>query len=280
MRKIILIFILGVIHLNAFGQAVKVYEIKQNGARGVLNRTEIYRNNQLIQLNQFDEERQLNFVIKKTYNTQNQLVKEVKTFKKGHEYDLITEYYYDSEGRKSGILRGNNLTGKWYSEGYSYNPQNDVDTIFYYQKNGDLTKIRVFQYEYDNQSRKTKMTRTDIDLEMDEELSQSSFFYEYNGQGFSQKTIEKDENGTTNFMELLTNTSFDKPKTIILELKGVPTMKTDYSYNSRQKLLRTIDYENGTRTMTTTYKYNSRGKKIEERFKTKSGYGGEIYVYE
>ena len=132
-----IIIFYGCLSVSITAQNVRIYEIQTNGTKGNLIRTEQFQNNLLTQTSQYDENNQLEFVISKQYNDKNQLIKEIKTFKKEHEYDLVTEYYYDYEGRKSGVLEGNNLTGKWYSERYLYNTNNDLDTIFFYEKNGE-----------------------------------------------------------------------------------------------------------------------------------------------
>ena len=260
-------------------QGVHIYEIQPDGTKGKLLRVEDYENKQLIKTSQYDENKQLEFVVSKRYNSKNQLIKEVKTLKKEHEYDLITEYYYDSEERKSGTLKGNNLNGKWYSERYIYNANNDLDTVFYYQKNGDLTSLLVHQYEYDSQKRKVKLIRKKMDTEMDEEISRNIFFYEYNTSNLNEKITEKDENGIIVCEEWKTNTLDGKPKSIEYQMQDFPKFKTVYFYNSNNQPSKKVEYIDGKLSITTFYKYNSKGKVIQEKSKTTNGYYGEIYVY-
>ncbi len=260
-------------------QNVHIYEIQSNGAKGRLLRMEEFQDKQLTTISQYDENKTLEFVISNRYDDKKQLIKEVKTLKKEHEYDLITEYYYNSEGRKSGVLRGNNLTGKWYSERYLYNANNDLDTIFYYQKNGDLTSILVHQYEYDAQKREVKLIRKNMDTEMDEEINRSIFQYEYNGSNFDKKITEKDEKGIIVYQEWINNTSSGQPQSVSYKMQDFPTFKTVYSYNSSKKLSKKVKYSDEKLSTTTFYKYNSSGKIIQEKSKTTNGYYGEIYVY-
>jgi len=228
---------------------------------------------------QFNEKSELLYTVRRNYNAQNLLIKEIKTFKQGHEYDLITEYDYDSEGRKINKLSGNNRTGKWYSEGYDYNENGDLSTIYFYQKNGDLTKKRVFEYVYNSEGKKTKSTQIDIDLEMDEETNRSVSLYEYNGENFDIKTIEKDQNGQIIFTEWRTNNLNNQLKIVEYQLPDFPKSKTIYSYNKNGKCFKKVEYETAKIIRTTTYKYNSKGKIVEEKYKTNNGYGGKIYVY-
>lgn len=281
MKLFYIITLLFLFQTLSTGQTVRVYSIKSNGQKGALLRTEQYKNNQLQQLSQFEEDGSgtLDFIVKHTYDDKNQLIKEVKTYKQGHEFDLITEYYYDSKGRKNGTLRGNNRTGQWNSERYSYNLKGDTDTVLYYQKNGDLTKIMVQDYEYDSQGRKSKLTRISIDTEMDEEIRRSTFYYEYDTDNVDEKIIEKGESGTVVYTEWRTNTTKQQPKSVKYQMLDFPTMKTVYIYTSSGKVSKKLEYEDDKLSSTTTFRYNSRGKIIEEKFKIASGYGGEIYVY-
>ena len=206
MKLLFTIILSSFLFSSVSAQNIHIYEIKLDGTKGKLIRMEDYRNSNSTEVSHYDENKQLSFVLSMRYNDKKQLVKEVKTFKNKHEYDLITEYYYDSYGRESGILKGNNLTGKWYSERYLYNTNNDLDTVFFYEKNGDLTRILVHQYEYDSQKRKIKLVRKNMDIEMDEEINRSITEYEYNGSGFDEKIIEKNEKGIIIYQEWRTNT--------------------------------------------------------------------------
>jgi hypothetical protein len=273
----ILIFCL--IQATAIGQNIRVYAINKTGAKGQLIRTEKHQNEQLVEQKQYNEKGELAYIISKTYNTQNLLIKEVKRFKIGHEYDLITEYDYDSEGRKINKLSGNNRTGKWSSEGYDYNANGDLATIYFYQKNGDLTNSRIFEYSYDSTGQKTKVVRTDMDLEMEEEMNRSTTFYEYKVEGFDIKMIEKDENGLVIFTEWRTDNTANQPKIIEYKLPDFPKSKTIYHYNKNEKCSKEVAYENGIITMTTNFKYDSKSRIIEKKYKTQNNYGGEIYVY-
>ena len=264
---------------SASGQNIHIYQINLNGTKGKLIRMESYSSNNLREVSQYDENEKLTFVLSKRYNNKKQLIKEVKTFKKEHEYDLITEYYYDSEGRKSGILKGNNRYGKWSSERYIYNTNNDLDSVFFYEKNGDLTRMLIHQYEYDAQKKKTKLVRKNMDVEMDEEISRSNFQYEYDGSGFNEKITEKDKEGIIIYQEWRKSTSSGLPLSITYKMQDFPEFKTEYTYNSNKRLSKKVEYSDGKLSATTYYKYNSKGKLIQEKSSTTSGYYGEIYVH-
>lgn len=267
------------IQITVLGQTMRVYSIKEKGTKGQLIRTEKHQNEQLIEQNQYNEKGELAYIISKTYNAKNLLVKEVKRFKIGHEYDLITEYDYDSEGRKINKLSGNNRTGKWSSEGYDYNANGDLATIYFYQKNGDLTNSRLFEYSYNSTGQKTKVVRTDMDLEMDEETSKSTSLYEYKIENFDVKITEKDENGLIIFTEWQKNNTANQPKVIQYELPTLPKSKTVYHYNKNGKCYKEVTYENEVIITTTNFKYDNKGRLIEKKYKTQNSYGGEIYVY-
>lgn len=273
------ILIILLIQAVAISQDVRVYSINKNGTKGQLLRTEKYQKEQLVEQRQYNEKGELAYIISKTYNAQNLLIKEVKRFKIGHEYDLITEFDYDSEGRKINKLSGNNRTGKWSSEGYDYNANGDLATIYFYQKNGDLTNSRTFEYSYNTEGQKTKVIRTDIDLEMDEETNQSTTLYEYNIEGFEVKTTEKDKDGLVVFTEWRTNNMDKQPKIIQYELPTLPKFKTVYYYNKNGKCSKEVTYESGTVQTTTDFKYDSRGRIIEQKYNIQNNYGGEIYTY-
>jgi hypothetical protein len=279
MKLIYTIIVFSVFQMHCIGQNISIYKIEADGKKGQLSRVNTYENSQLTKVRQYDEKGRLEFVIVNTYNDKKELVKEVKTFKSDHEYDLVKEYYYDSEGRKSGLLGGNNLTGKWYSERYLYNAKSDIDTVFYYQKNGDLINVLVHEYEYDEQGRKVKLLQRNIDVEMEEEKNTSVFIYQYNRNGFDEKIIEKDEKGIVIYEEWQTNTASGKPKIVEYKMLDLIKSKTVYFYNSKGKLSKKVEYIDGVLAVTATYKYNNKGKITEERFKTKNGYNGEIYVY-
>jgi hypothetical protein len=278
MKFITTILIFCLIQATAISQNVRVYSINKNGAKGQLIWTEKHQNEQLIERSQYNENGQLAYVISKTYNAENLLIKEVKRFKIGYEYDLITEFDYDSEGRKINKLSGNNRTGKWSSEGYDYNVKGDLATIYFYQKNGDLTNSRIFEYSYNSNGEKTKAIRIDMDLEMDEETSRSTSLYEYKVDNYDQKITEKDENNDVIFTEWLTNNADNQPEIIEYKLPDFPKSKTIYNYNNG-KCYKQIEYIDGKITTTTSFKYDNKGRVIEKKYKTQNGYGGEIYVY-
>lgn len=262
-----------------YGQTVSIYSINKNGSKGQLTRTETYQNKQLIELNQYEASGELEFTMTKTYNAQQQLIKEVKSIKKGHEYDLIKEFDYDSKGRKIYTLFGNNRTGKWSSEGYSYNVNEDVDTIFFYQKNGDLTTIRVFDYTYNKDDKKVKIIQKNIDLETDEETIESTSIYDYNKQNFDIIISELDEKGTIIYKEWITNNADNQPKIMEYELPDFPKIKKTYYYNTNKKTYKIIESTGDEQTMKITFKYNGQGKLIEKKYLTQNNYSGEIYVY-
>jgi len=81
------------------------------------------------------------------YNKKGQLQEDRTTFKLGHEYDLIRQFTYSENGKKQGMLFGNNRTGKWESHRYHYNDRGDIDTFFQYQKNGDFKKKEVISHQ-------------------------------------------------------------------------------------------------------------------------------------
>ena len=100
MKLLFTIILSSFLFSSVSAQNIHIYEIKLDGTKGKLIRMEDYRNSNSTEVSHYDEDKQLSFVLSMRYNDKKQLVKEVKTFKNKHEYDLITEYYYDSYGRE------------------------------------------------------------------------------------------------------------------------------------------------------------------------------------
>lgn len=265
--------------LNVFAQNCRVFALTQAGEKGILLRTEIYREEQLLTLNSFDDKGNLAFTLKHEYTDSGQLSGRVQTFKGEHEFDLIRRYTYDDTGRKTGELFGNNRTGKWGSYRYSYNANDDLDTIFIYQKNGDLTHLRVFDIEYDEEKRKIRETVSFVELEIEEVRVEKIFTYAYNQAARSMLTMTLDAEGNFISSEEIQKNPDRRILKSILKYGEDELVIRNY-YDSQGRLARTEDRAQDKLVLTTRYGYDARGKLLSKTFiHAKGKKNGEIYEW-
>lgn len=264
--------------LNA--QNCRVFTLENSGEKGRLLRTEIYENDLLVKLNNFNEVGDLSFTITHKYNDDKALTERIQTYKGQYEFDLIRQYTYDTEGRKIGELFGNNRTGKWGSYRFSYNMYNDLDTIFIYQKNGDLTHLRVFDLQYDSLNNKTVEAVRYIDLEEEESSVEKIFSYQINAKENSELTLTKDAKGELVSSEKIYFNNFEKPIKSIYKYGDSEELIVVSKYNERQNLLQMEDFENGRSVLITKYVYDEKGRRTKKIYLHENGKkNGEIYEW-
>ncbi len=259
------------------GQVFNVYALTDAKGQGPLLREETYENNQLISLTRFDRDGQPNYTIQKKYNDQGWLTKQIQTFHEEYEYDLIKQYTYDEKGNKTGELFGNNRTGKWGSYRYHYNPYGAIDTVYIYQKNGDLTNLRIFDFTYDAQGEVIVEKRWNKSLVTDSLIPEGSIYYEYPGANRIKITIRNAE-GEIVFIEDKQLTTSGLPKQITTTTPGYATIKEVHFYDSTRQKIKTIEYVGSKLSKTTTYRYNESGIRVEQCYLYPDGtYGGTLY---
>ena len=126
--------------LTCFGVSSKLPAqtvIKLNDAAGKLKqRTTLNAADQVVRQEVFAGG-QLQRSTSYAYNADGQLSEEVSTLYDDHEYDLITQYSY-SDGKLAGKLIGNNRSGRWSSEGYTYDEHGHLERIDHFRKDGSL----------------------------------------------------------------------------------------------------------------------------------------------
>lgn len=264
------------IKVQIYGQSYRIYEIREDGSQGRLLRVETYQNGDLVQSDNYQPNGKIAFTLTQKYEN-DLLVSRIKTMKIDHEFDLIREYTYDSEGQKIGELFGNNRTGKWGSFRFTYNGQGDIETVLIYEKNGDLSRKGIYTYKYDAEGRKTSEARRDIELETDDVTHSNSFIYEYNFNLNQIKTIEKDPKGNIVFTELLTQKPNQQPTSKIIQMAGSAPSTIKYFYES-SRIIKEEEYRKGKLTLTTTYHYFFDGQLMEKKYRYANGkFGGEVW---
>lgn len=83
------------------------------------------------------------------YDADGALVREVVTYFDDPEYDTIKEYTYGN-GQLIALLSGNNRTGRWASEGYTYNERGDRTRTDHFRKSGRLAYVTNYALRYDD----------------------------------------------------------------------------------------------------------------------------------
>lgn len=273
------IFLLLLVHTVATAQTYRVFSIRPDGKQGTLLRSEHYEQGQVVHAQHYTSDGALNYEIRYQYDDNRQLSKRVQTFKKDHEFDLIRQYTYNDAGRKSGELFGNNRTGKWGSYRYNYNPQGDIDTVFIYQKNGELTHLRVYELTYDAQDRKLTEREQTVALETDEVKQGTAFLYEYSPDGRRQKVLE--QNAQEQIVMSTTTTFYANrlPQSVVIKIPEQDAVRMEYQYRADGQIEEVRDLKAGKLAMVTTHKYDANGILIEKKYRYADGrYGGERYT--
>ncbi|MEM1123668.1 MAG: hypothetical protein AAGJ18_24735 [Bacteroidota bacterium] len=237
-------------------QTYQVFAVNENGERGQILRIESYENDHPVLIRHFGTQTQPTTTIQKKYTEKGLLEERKQTFHEETPYDLIRQYTYDENGQKIGELFGNNRTGKWGSFRYRYNAFGDVDTIFVFQKNGDLTDLRTVDYMYDEQERIIQETRKNIRLSTGKILSTTGITYEYPDR-YTTKTAIKDEDNQPISTEVVRKTFFGAIAETTIDLPNVGNLRTVNTYDNRKLLIKQEDFESGSLIKTTTFKYDA-----------------------
>lgn len=262
---------------SIFAQSYQVFASNKQGNSGAILRIETYEEERLIEIRQFGEKTQPTTTIKQQFDKQGRLIERKQTFHEETEYDLIRQYTYDDEGRKIGELFGNNRTGKWGSFRYSYTAVGAIDTIFVFQKNGELTDLRIFEYVYSETQQKLKEFRVHRKIATGKNTLKTIIEYAYPDTLTTRITC-KNAAGDLLSGEILQRTSFGEilEETIILPTLG--TVKTINKYNQRQQLTQTKELENDQLIRTISYQYNNKGQIRQKTIKNADGtINGELY---
>lgn len=259
-------------------QTFRVFEITPAGKLGSLLRTETYVADHLVRSQHYAADGTLHYEVNYDYDAAGHLTDRVQTFKKDHEFDLIRQYDHDEQGRKIGELFGNNRTGKWGSYRFNYNPQGDLDTVFVYQKNGELSNLRTFDITYDTTNRKVSERIDHVDLDPEETERGLTFNYQYSADGRTTTVTEIDAQGQVNSVETTTLNEQGKPTTVTITMRAEPPLKTQYRYNQRGYVIEIREFTDNKPSLTTTQQFNDQGIRVEKKYRFADGtYGGERY---
>jgi|GEM_PF-3217226 len=271
-------FVLFFIQISfANAQSIKTFAIDKLGKKDYLLKTEFFENGNLVRSNQLNQEGQIESTTRYFY-TNELLTKTTKTFKIGHEYDYISEYAYDEQGRKIHQLKGNNLTGKWNSLGYNYNAKGLVDTVYFYQKNGDLTAKTVVNYQYNDEGQPTSIQKTKLTFPEQSRSFHSS--EKITRPDPNTKIVQQlDENGA-----IIQTEQYTYNGTLLLEesieIPGMPRLITKYSYNQRKRLTQSKAYSGDQLDFSISYEYDSKGRLIKKIYRhANNSFSGECLEY-
>lgn len=265
------------ISLGLNGQTFQVFSIKNNEIERNLLRLETYESGRLVQQRLFGERTQPLSTIQLKYNKKGALEERKQTFHEETAYDLIRQYTYDEEGLKTGELFGNNRTGKWGSFRYSYTALGAVDTTFIFQKNGDLTDLRITDYTYDEQQRKVQELRYHKKVVSGKITLNTTITYEYLTKNTIRTTISQ-PNDVLISTEVVRKTDFNKIAESIITLPNMGALRLVNFYDDRQQVIKTEEFENDVLIKTTTYQYDQKDQLKNKKFIYSNGeVAGEHY---
>ena len=102
------------------------------------------------------------------YDAAGQLTEEVASVTEphGYTYDLVRRYSY-ADGQLTGLLYGNNSSGRWGSEAYAYDAHGDRTRIDHFRKDGTLAYQTTFEHTRDASGRIAETVRRKMVLPVD-----------------------------------------------------------------------------------------------------------------
>lgn len=258
------------------GQTYQIYKLQTDNSKGHLMRTEVYKNNLLHLKTTYNEDGKRLYAIDQAYEN-DLLKKKVKTFFVEFPYDLVSEYNYDEQGRLTGELFGNNLTGKWGSYRYEYNEYDKIKWVDIYQKNGDLTHRRHYKYTYNNNQQVVETLRLYEDLEFEEITQENKTLYQYPTSNTTVITYYDTAN-----KEILKETNIEDAQGRCVQSTTIVDseyLDEKFTYNKKGQIVKIEELLNHQPHRTINNQYNENGIRIRQTIQYANGKKeGEIYV--